>query len=156
MGAGKTTIGRNLAQRLGMPFLDIDREIERMFGLSVSEIFAERGEPQFRATERVLISRLLAGPAKVLSLGGGAYVDPETRELVNHASTTVWLDPPFELILARLDRSSERPLTSGKSPEELRNLWSERRTSYAEAHIRIVTSNGTPAEAVEQILKALS
>ena len=156
MGAGKTTIGRNLAQRLGMPFLDIDREIERMFGLSVSEIFAERGEPQFRATERVLISRLLAGPAKVLSLGGGAYVDPETRELVNHASTTVWLDPPFELILARLDRSDERPLASGKSPEELRNLWNERRASYAEAHIRIVTSNGTPAEAVEQILKALS
>lgn len=156
MGAGKTTIGRNLAQRLGMPFLDIDREIERMFGLSVSEIFAERGEPQFRATERVLISRLLAGPAKVLSLGGGAYVDPETRELVNHASTTVWLDPPFELILARLDRSSERPLASGKSPEELCNLWNERRASYAEAHIRIVTSNGTPAEAVEQILKALS
>jgi shikimate kinase len=156
MGTGKTTIGRSLAQRLGMPFFDTDREIEKAFGLSVPEIFAERGEPEFRATERELVSRLLPGPAKILSLGGGAYVDFQTREAVNRVATTVWLDPPFELILARLARSNMRPIASEKSPEELRRLWNERRASYANAHLRIVTSDGEPREAVEQILKALT
>ena len=155
MGAGKTTIGRSLAQHLRIPFFDTDREIESAFGLSVAEIFAGRGEPDFRAAERELISHLLLGSAKVLSLGGGAYVDIQTREAVNQVATAVWLDPPFELILARLARSSKRPVASGKSPDELRQLWIERRASYAKAHIRIPTSERKPGEAVEQILKAL-
>lgn len=155
MGAGKTTIGRGLAQHLRIPFFDTDREIESAFGLSVAEIFAERGEPDFRAAERELVSRLLAGSAKILSLGGGAYVDIQTREAVNQFATAVWVDPPFELILARLGRSNKRPVASGRSPDELRQLWIERRASYAKAHIRIATSDANPAEAVEQILKAL-
>ena len=155
MGAGKTTSGRSLAEHLEIPFFDTDREIESAFGLSVAEIFAERGEPDFRAAERGLVCRLLAGSAKILSLGGGAYEDIQTREAVNQVATAVWLDPPFELILARLGRSSKRPVASGKSPDELRHLWNERRVSYAAAHIRIPTSDGKPAEAVEQILKAL-
>ena len=155
MAAGKTTIGRCLAQRLELPYVDTDREIEQAFGLSIPEIFAERGEGEFRVAERELISRLLLGSAKVLSLGGGAYVDIQTRAVVDEVSTAVWLDPPFELILARLARSSKRPLASGKSADELRHLWNDRRASYANAHIRIPTSDGEPAEAVEQILKAL-
>jgi len=156
MGVGKTTIGRSLARHLGMPFFDTDREIESALGFNVAEIFAERGESEFRAAERELVSRLLEGPAKILSLGGGAYADIQTREAVNQVAKAVWIDPPFELILERLARSSKRPLASGKSADELRHLWNERRASYANAHIRVVTSEGKPGEAVEQILKALS
>ena len=155
MGAGKTTIGRLLAQRLAMQFLDSDREIERAFGLTVAEIFAERGEPAFREAERQLIFRLLSGPPTILSLGGGAYMDGRTREAVNQAAIAIWLDPPFELISDRLGRSTKRPLASARSSEELRSLWNERRGSYAQAHIHVVTSDGDPNEAVEQILAAL-
>lgn len=155
MAAGKTTIGRGLAERVELPFVDTDREIESAFGMSVAEIFADRGEPEFRAAEREIIGRLLAGKAKVLSLGGGAYVDDHTRETVNRLATTVWLDPPFELISERISRSNKRPVASGKSVDELRSLWNERRASYAQAQIRVVTSDSDPAEAVEQIVAAL-
>lgn len=156
MGAGKTTIGRCLAQRLAMPYVDTDREIERAFGLSIPEIFAKRGEAEFRAAERELISRLLSGAPMILSLGGGAYVDIGTRDAVNDGATAVWLDPPFELVFERLSRSTKRPLASGRSLEELHRLWNERRPSYACAHIRVVPSDGDPNEVVDQILSALS
>ena len=156
MGVGKTAIGRSLAERLGMPFVDTDREIECLFGLSVAEIFAELGEPEFRKAERDLIARLLAGPPKVLSLGGGAYLDHETREAINRDSQAVWIDAPLELILERLAGSSSRPLAAGKSADELRHLWNERRASYEIAHVHVAALQGEPHEVVEQILAALS
>ena len=156
MAAGKTTAGRRLAARLGMPFLDTDREIEKATGSSVAEISARYGEKKFRATERELIASLLGRGPWVLSVGGGAFVDEQVRELSNVHATTVWLDPPFELIIDRLARSSERPLASGRSEQELRRLWQQRRQSYAKAHLRIEISETDPDKLVDQILDALS
>lgn len=156
MGVGKTTIGRRLADRLGVPFLDADLEIEEAFGLSVTEIFAQHGERKFRNAERRTIADLLVGKPLVLSVGGGSYVDPEIRAVVNDRAIAVWLDLPFEMILERLAKSNARPLALGRSPEELRELWLERCQSYAEANIRVVTSNADPQEAVEKILEALA
>jgi shikimate kinase len=155
MAAGKSTIGRKLAERLGMPFADTDAGLEKAHGLSVGQIFAQRGEPEFRKAERALIFRLLAGEAQVLSVGGGAYVDDEIREALDRHATAIWLDPPFELILERLGKSSARPLASGRSPEELRRLWDERRKAYAAAPIHIPTSDADPDSFVETILQKL-
>ena len=135
-------------------FLDVDRAIEEVFRLPVAEIFERHGEYAFRACEREMIAQHLAGQARILSLGGGAFVDPETRALSNANAITIWLDPPFELILERLARSSRRPLAAGKTPGELRQLWDDRRPHYAEAQIRIVTSDDA-GRSVRQIVDAL-
>jgi shikimate kinase len=156
MAAGKTTIGRRLAERLGLPFLDADREIEKAFGLTVAEIFALHGEDKFRSAEREIISQLIGGEARVLSLGGGAFVDARTRAALHMRATTVWLDPPFDLIVERLARSTQRPLASSKSRDELHRLWEERRASYSEADIRIVTTNEDPGRAVDSIVEQLA
>lgn len=156
MAAGKTTVGQRLSARLGMPFVDTDREIERSFGRVVATIFEQYGESEFRAAERGLISSLLSGEPKVLSVGGGAYVDEEMRRTINAEGTSIWLDPPFKLILDRLARSTERPLAFGRSATELKSLWRERRRSYREAHFHIEVSNCGPDETVKRILQALS
>ncbi len=156
MGAGKTTIGRLLARRLGLRFVDTDEEIERTFGLSVAEIFARHGEAEFRAAERELIAKLTCGEALVLSLGGGAYLDVKTREALNARSTTIWLDAPLEVLIERVSRSSARPLAYGKSTHELRRLWEGRRSSYAKAHIRVETTAEDPNDVVDRIVDQLA
>ena len=155
MGSGKTTIGRQLAHRLELDFLDTDRTLEEQFGLTVAEIFERYGEQTFRAAERETIARYLAGPPRILSLGGGAFADPEMRGLLNSKATTVWLDPPFALIFERVSRSDKRPLARDKSPDELRRLWNERRKYYSEAQIRII-SDDQSERTVRQILGALA
>ena len=154
MGSGKTRIGRQLARRLKLEFLDTDRVIEEAFRLSVAEIFERHGEQAFRACEREMIARHLIDQPRILSLGGGAFVDPETRALARANAITIWLDPPFELILERLARSSRRPLAAGKNPAELRRLWNERRAHYAEAQIRIITDDDAE-RSVRQIVDSL-
>lgn len=155
MAAGKTTIGRRLATRLGMPFLDTDREIERAFGCSVADIFARHGESDFRTAECELISQLLSADALVLSVGGGAFADEQTRKKINAKATSIWIDPPFEVIVSRLASSIERPLASRMSVDELRGLWRERRRSYAEAHFHVEISDASADRAIEQIVQDL-
>lgn len=155
MAAGKSRIGRGLAERLELPFVDCDAAIEAQYGSSVAEIFHERGEAEFRAAERALIARLLDGEAQVIALGGGAFADPATREALNRRARTVWLDTPFGLILARLKGSPDRPLAADKSEAELRALWHERAPHYAEAQIRIDTTDADPRRIADRIVKAL-
>jgi shikimate kinase len=156
MAAGKSRIGRLLAQRLRLPFVDTDHAIEESYRLSVADIFRERGEAEFRDAERALITRLVHEDPKVIALGGGAFVDPRTRDVLNTGAWTIWLDPPFEVILPRLRRSTARPLASSKSEGELRGLWTERRPYYAQAQLRIETSDIDPARIVDQIIQELA
>jgi shikimate kinase len=155
MGAGKSRIGRLLAGRLVLSFVDTDKLIEQSFGCSVADIFRERGEAAFREAERALISRLLGEEARVIALGGGAFVDERNRDALNERACTIWLDPPFELILPRLRASADRPLASSRSETELRALWAERRSHYAQAQVRIHTWDRSPARIADRILAAL-
>lgn len=155
MAAGKSRIGRILAERLSLPFVDTDAKIEKACGASIAEIFRKRGEAEFRTLEREVISRLLDRGPQVVATGGGAFVDGGTREELGRKAWTVWLDIPFDLALARLARSTKRPLAACKSEAELRSLWDERRPCYARAHIRIGIQDADPGQIADRIIVAL-
>lgn len=155
MGSGKSRIGQFLAKRLELPFADSDAEIAKAFGMPIAEIFQTRGEAEFRAAERRTIFGLLGAGLRIIAIGGGAFVDPETRSVLLQSARTVWLDPPFEVISARVSRSAHRPLAVARSRDELRQLWEERRPSYASAHFRIETGEDDPERAVDRIVALL-
>lgn len=155
MAAGKSRIGRLLAKRLNLPFVDTDSRIEEHYRRSVGEIFGQLGEAEFRRAEREVISRLLSEEAQIIAVGGGAFIDDETREALNRQAVTIWLDAPFELVLARLGRSGSRPVAADKSEEEIRALWDQRRTYYAQAHLRIATGKRDPERVVDAIIAEL-
>lgn len=156
MGAGKSAIGKRLALRLGLPFVDADDEIERAAGCSISEFFERFGEAEFRAGERRVIQRLLEGPRHVLSTGGGAYMDPETRSLMRAHAITVWLRADLEVLHDRVRKRTHRPLLRQGDPREiLARLMSQRYPVYAQADI-VVESTAQPADiTTEQVLEAL-
>lgn len=156
MGAGKTAIGKRLAVRLGLPFVDADEEIERAAGCTVAEFFERYGEAEFRAGERRVIARLLEGPLHVLSTGGGAYMDRETRSLMRARALTVWLRADLDVLFDRVRRRSHRPLLREGDPREiLARLMSQRYPIYAEADV-VVDSTAQPAETTtEQVIEAL-
>lgn len=156
MAAGKSRIGRLLAERLALPFVDTDAEIEGAFGMSIAEVFQTHGEPAFREAEKRLIAEIVAGDAKIVAVGGGAFLDANTRQLLIERTRTVWLNPPFELILSRLSRSKARPLAAGKSTDELRNLWDERRASYAEAQVHVAVPDTDPDSVADLVLERLT
>ncbi len=157
MGAGKSTVGRRLARRLRLPFVDSDTAIEDAVGLPAGEVFQRYGEAEFRDGERRLVARLVDGGVRVIATGGGAYVNEETRRLLNERAITVWLDAPVDLLAQRTARRPEtRPmLKDGDRTETLERLIGERGSKYAEAHIRIPSSGGSHAEVVEAIITAL-
>lgn len=156
MGAGKSTVGRRLAKRLGLPFVDSDDAIEDAAGYSAAEVFERFGEADFRDGERRLVARLLEGDARVIATGGGAYVDPRTRKLLNERAITVWLDAPVEILADRTGRRDTRPLLrNGDRRTTLERLSEERGPAYAEAHIRVRSGDGAHKDVVESILKAL-
>ena len=156
MGAGKSAIGKRLAARLCLPFVDADDEIERAAGCTIAEFFERRGEAEFRAGERRVISRLLAGPLQVLSTGGGAYMDPETRALMRDHALTVWLRADLDVLYDRVKRRGHRPLLSNGEPREiLARLMAQRYPVYAEADL-VVESTAQPADlTTEQVIDAL-
>jgi shikimate kinase len=156
MGAGKSTVGRRLARRLGLPFLDSDEEIERAADRTISEIFERFGEASFRDGERRVIARLIGGSPKVIATGGGAFMDPRTRALILERCIAVWLDADVTTLADRVARRDHRPLLAGKDPVEvLERLAAIRNPVYAEAHLHI-RSQALPHErTVERILEEL-
>jgi shikimate kinase len=156
MGAGKSTVGRRLAKRLGLEFVDADEAIEAAAGLSISEIFARYGEPHFRDGERRVIQRLVAGPRKVIATGGGAFADAETRATILRDAIAVWLDADIDTLVARVSRRDHRPLLKGRDPGEvLRDLAVRRNPFYAEAPIRVVSEPAPHHVTVDAIVAAL-
>jgi shikimate kinase len=156
MGVGKSTVGRKLAESLAAPFVDSDEEIEKAAGLSVQEIFATHGEPEFRRGERRVIERLLSGPPIVLATGGGAYMDATTRALLKEKAVTVWLRADVGLIWKRVNRRDTRPLLKRDNPRQvLADLLKAREPIYAEADLTIDSGEGPASDAVKTICEAL-
>jgi shikimate kinase len=156
MGAGKSTVGRRLAQRLHLPFVDADSEIETAAGMSISDIFDRFGEPYFRDGERRVIARLIDGTPKVIATGGGAFLNEATRALILGEALAVWLDAEPHVLAERVGRRDTRPLLRNRDPRQvLTELAAVRNPYYALAPIR-VTSHDIPHEAtVNEILRAI-
>ena len=156
MGAGKSTVGRKLAQVLGADFVDSDEEIERAAGLSIPEIFAQHGEAEFRRGERRVIERLLAGPPIVLATGGGAYLDPETRDLLRRRAVTVWVRANIETLWKRVSRRRNRPLLEQPDPKQaLMDIYEARKDIYALADLVVDSADGPASDVVDAICEAL-
>jgi len=156
MGAGKSSIGRRLAARLGLPFIDADAEIEQAANATISEIFETHGEAYFRDGERRVIQRLLDGIPKVLATGGGAFISPETRAAIRAAGVSIWLKADRDLILQRVKRRSNRPLLKTAEPEAVVDrLLAERNPVYAEADIHIQSRDVAHDVVIDDILAAL-
>jgi shikimate kinase len=156
MGAGKTNIGRRLAQRLGLGFVDADSEIEAAAGETIEEIFERRGEAAFREGERKVIARLLGNPVHVLATGGGAFMDPETRALIRERGISIWLRADLDLLHHRVSRRSNRPLLKQGNPREiLARLIDQRYPVYAEADVTVDTVDGPPEATLEHVMAAL-
>lgn len=156
MGVGKSAIGRRLAQRLNLPFVDADTEIEAAAGSTIEEIFAKHGEDVFRDGERRVIARLLEGPIHVLATGGGAFMDPETRARIREKALSIWLKADLDTLVQRVSRRSNRPLLKDGEPREiLARLIAIRDPIYAEADIVVELNEAPTAATVERVLRAL-
>ncbi len=157
MGAGKTSIGKRLAQRLGVPFNDADAEIERAAGMTIPEIFSTRGEAEFRLGEQRVIQRLLGEGASVLATGGGAFMNADTRKRIAEAGLSIWLKADFDVLLRRVKKRSNRPLLQTEDPEKtLRDLIELRYPTYAEATITIHSRDVAHEVIVDEIIIELS
>ncbi len=157
MGVGKSTVGRRLAQRLGLPFVDGDEAIEAAAQMTISEIFAQLGEAEFRAGEARVMRRLLEGPPIVLATGGGAVLNPETRELMKAHATSVWLRADLKVVASRVQRRDTRPLLRGKDPlKTLKAMADVRYPLYETADLTVDVGSGAHAQAVDAIAAALN
>ena len=142
MGAGKSSIGRRLASRLGIPFIDADTEIESAAGMTIPEIFEKHGEPYFRAGEARVIARLLENGPQVLATGGGSVMDAQTRALIGEKGVSIWLKADIDVLLKRTKRRNDRPLV-----EKIRDLLPLREPLYAQSDI-IIQSRDEPHDTI--------
>jgi shikimate kinase len=156
MASGKTSVGRIVAQRLGMPFVDADQEIETAANMSVTEIFERHGEPYFRSGERRVIERILKEGPRVLATGGGAFMNTETRANIRQRGISIWLKSDAETIFRRARRRSNRPLLQNPDPEgTIRRLMDERYPIYAEADITVLSGDGPQDATADEAVAAL-
>jgi len=156
MGAGKTSIGRRLATRLAIPFVDADAEIEKAAGMSITDIFTIHGEPDFRAGETRVIARLLESGPQVLATGGGAFMNPETRAAIAGKGISVWLKADFEVLMRRIKRRQDRPLLHTDDPAAtLRQLMDARYPVYALADLTVQSREVPHDKIVDEIVDAL-
>lgn len=157
MGAGKSAIGRLTASMLGLPFVDSDHEIERVSRMTVAELFAAYGEEEFRALETRVIKRLLRSGPRVISTGGGAYINERTRRLVRKGGLTIWLKADLDVLWERVNKRDTRPLLKTANPKKtLEDLMLARYPVYAEADLTVVSRDTTKEAMVEEVLKALA
>ena len=156
MGAGKSSVGRKLASRLGLAFVDADSKIEEAAGMSIPDIFETRGEAEFRSGEARVIARLLDGGPQVLATGGGAFMNSVTRTLIRTKAMSVWLKADFDVLMKRIKRRSDRPMLKTADPAAtLKHLMDVRYPIYAEADVT-VESRDVPHEAiVDEIIEGL-
>ena len=157
MGAGKTAVGRRLANRLDLPFIDADTEIEVAAGASISEIFAEHGEAYFRQGERKVIARLLENGPQVLATGGGAYMNPDTRANIKAHGLSVWLKADIKVLMKRVGRRDNRPLlVAGDREKVMKKLMEERYPIYAEADVTVESRDVPHDVIVGAVIDALA
>ena len=157
MGAGKSSIGRRLALRLGIPFVDADVEIEKAAGMTINDIFAVRGEAEFRAGEARVILRLLESGPQVLATGGGAFTNPDTRAAIAAKGISIWLKAEFDVLMKRIKRRHDRPLLKTADPgATLRKLIEERDPVYALADLTVQSREVMHEKIVDEIVSALA
>ncbi len=156
MGAGKSSIGRRLAARLGIPFSDADAAIEQAAGMSVKDIFEAHGEPSFRSGEARVIARLLENGPQVLATGGGSFMNPETRARIHEKGISVWLKADIDVLLRRVRRRNDRPLLRNDDPSvTLTELLAAREPIYSEANFTVVSRDVPHEIIVEEIVTLL-
>ena len=157
MGCGKSAVGRRLAAKLGLPFIDADDEIERAAGKSIEDIFAEHGEAHFRDGERKVIARLLRSGPQVLATGGGAFMSDETRQAIAESGISVWLQADLPVLMRRVAKRDNRPLLKTNDPEAvMRELMDTRYPVYAKADITVESRDVPHDTIVADILERLA
>ena len=157
MGAGKTSVGRRLAEKLGIPFVDADHEIEAAARKSIAEIFADHGEAYFREGERRVIQRLIGNGAQVLATGGGAYMNDETRARIQDHGISVWLRAPLPLLMKRVMKRQDRPLLKTGDPESvMRKLIETRYPVYQRADLAVESRDVQHGQMVNDVIRALA
>lgn len=157
MGAGKTSVGRRLAEKLDIPFVDADHEIEAAAGKPIKEIFADHGEAYFREGERRVIQRLIGNGAQVLATGGGAYMNDETRARIQEHGISVWLRASLPLLMKRVAKRQDRPLLQADDPEKvMRTLMEKRYPIYALADVAVESRDVQHGQMVNDVIRALA
>jgi len=157
MGAGKSCIGRNLAQHFDVPFIDADREIEEAAGCCVADIFEFYGEAAFRDCERRVIKRVMEGEACILATGGGAFMNDETRNLIFETGTSLWLKAELDVLIKRTAGRKHRPLLNQGNPEKiLRKLVDERYPVYGQADITVETRDEAQDATIQRVIASLN